>query len=31
MKLKEKIVRSRYMELTEDEQYILDKAITLFE
>ena len=30
-KLKEKIVRSRYVELTEDERAILDKAITLFE
>ena len=30
-KLKEKIVRSRYLELTEDERHILDKAITLFE
>ena len=29
--LKEKIVRSRYIELTEDEQYTLNKAITLFE
>ena len=29
--LKEQIVKSRYLELTEDERYTLDKAITLFE